>query len=155
MSNRNIAILDLTDCQYLGELHKRIKVALEFPDHYGENWDAFWDLIWSECDADKVITVLKSYHLNNLMVVLNKVRGDLLVAGECLTPDEVTELLKTPVGALLPEEHTIYRGDLSEIHASFRLLAGNLLTGRRRLYDVTRKYSGFFGNIRRVLKRRL
>ena len=82
-------------------------------------------------------------------------RGDLLVSGECLTPDEVTELLKTPVGALLPEEHTIYRGDLSEIHASFRLLAGNLLTGRRRLYDVTKKYSGFFGNIRRVLKRRL
>ena len=106
-------------------------------------------------DADKVITVLKSYHLANLLVVLNKVRGDLLVAGECLTPDEVSELLKAPIGGLLPEEHTIYRGDLTEIHPAFRLLASNLLTGRRRLFDVTRKYSGFFGNIRRVLKGRL
>ena len=106
-------------------------------------------------DADKVITVLKSYHLSNLFVVLNKVRGDLLVAGECLTPDEVAELLKTPIGGLLPEERSIYRGDLGEIHVAFRVLASNVLTGRRRLFDVTRKYSGFFGNIRRVLKERL
>ena len=106
-------------------------------------------------DADKVITVLKSYHLKTLTVVLNKVRGDLLVSGECLTPDEVAELLKTPIGGLLPEERAIYRGDLSEIHPAFRMLASNLLTGRRRLYDVTKKYSGFFGNIRRVLKERL
>ena len=106
-------------------------------------------------DADKVISLLKSYHLNNLMVVLNKVRGDLLVSGECLTPDEVAELLKTPIGGILPEEHAIYRGDLEEMHAAFRVLANNLLTGRRRLYDVTKKYSGFFGNIRRVLKERL
>ena len=52
MSNRNIAILDLTDCQYLGELHKRIKVALDFPDHYGENWDAFWDSLRSDSPVD-------------------------------------------------------------------------------------------------------
>lgn len=106
-------------------------------------------------DADKVITVLKSYRLNALTVVLNKVRGDLLVSGECLTPDEVAELLKTPVGGLLPDEHEIYRGDLSEIHPAFRVLANNLLTGRKRLYDVTKKYSGVVGNIRRILKRKL
>ncbi len=43
MSERIEATLDLTDCRYLGELHQRIKTALDFPDHYGENWDAFWD----------------------------------------------------------------------------------------------------------------
>ena len=106
-------------------------------------------------DADKVITVLKSYRLNGLSVVLNRVRGDLLMSRECLTPNEVSELLKTPVCGLLPEEHAIYCGDLSEIHTAFRVLANNLLTGRNRLYDVTKKYSGFFGNIRRVLKRNL
>ena len=57
MSNRNIAILDLTDCQYLGELHKRIKVALEFPDHYGENWDAFWDCITDLLLSHKKLSV--------------------------------------------------------------------------------------------------
>lgn len=54
MSNENIITLDLTECKYLGELHKRIKTAFDFPEYYGENWNAFWDLLWSECSADKV-----------------------------------------------------------------------------------------------------
>ncbi len=106
-------------------------------------------------DADKVITVLKSYHLSGLSVVLNKVRGDLLMSRECLSPDEVAELLKTPIIGLLPEEYGIYDGDISKIHSSFKVLAHNVLTGKKRLFDVTKKYSGFFGNVRRVLKRRL
>lgn len=43
MAERVEATLDLTDCKYLGELHQRIKAALDFPEHYGENWSAFWD----------------------------------------------------------------------------------------------------------------
>ena len=47
--------LDLTGCKYLAEVHERIRVAFGFPEWYGKNWSAFWDLLWSECDADKVI----------------------------------------------------------------------------------------------------
>ncbi len=47
--------LDLTGCKSLGEIHKRIKEAFDFPHWYGENWSAFWDLLRSDCDADKVI----------------------------------------------------------------------------------------------------
>ena len=47
--------IDLTGCQSYLELHERIRVALELPEWYGKNWSAFWDLLWSECDADKVI----------------------------------------------------------------------------------------------------
>ena len=47
--------LDLTGCKYLAEIHERIRVAFNFPEWYGKNWSAFWDLLWSECDADKVI----------------------------------------------------------------------------------------------------
>ncbi len=54
MNENKIITLDLTGCKYLGELHQRIKTAFNFPDGYGENWDAFWDFLWSECDADKV-----------------------------------------------------------------------------------------------------
>ena len=106
-------------------------------------------------DADKVITVLKSYQLNDLSVVLNMVRGDLLLSGDLLTPKEVTELLKTPLLGILPEEYEIYNGDLSQIHTAFKTLGNNVLTGKRKLYDVTKKYSGIFGNIRRVLKKKL
>lgn len=29
-------------------------MTFDFPEWYGKNWSAFWDLLWSECDADKV-----------------------------------------------------------------------------------------------------
>ncbi len=106
-------------------------------------------------DADKAVTLLKSYHLNELSVVLNKVRGDLLLSGECLLPQEIEALLKTPLSGIIPEEYDIYGGDLREIHAAFKTLAGNLLTGKKKLYDVTKKYSGFWGNVKRVLRRNL
>ena len=106
-------------------------------------------------DADKVITVLKSYRLDDLSVVVNMLRGDLLLSKECLSPKEISELLKTPLLGVLPEEYGIYNGGLIKPHAAFKTLANNLFTDKKKLYDVTRKYTGFFGNIRRVLKRNL
>ena len=47
--------LDLTGCKTWDEFHERIRSAFDFPEWYGKNWSAFWDLLWSECDADKVI----------------------------------------------------------------------------------------------------
>lgn len=53
MNEKKIIKLDLSNCKYLGELHQRIETAFDFPYWYGQNWDAFWDLLW-ECDVDKV-----------------------------------------------------------------------------------------------------
>lgn len=106
-------------------------------------------------DADKVITLLKSYRLAELSLVVNKVRGDLLLTGESLSPQEIEELLKIPVLGVLPEEYSIYGGDFTDLHPAFKTLANNLLTDKRKLYDPTRKYTGIFGNLRRILKRNL
>ena len=106
-------------------------------------------------DADKVLTVLKSYHLNELSLVVNMMRGDLVLSKDMLSPKEISELLKTPILGVLPEEYGIYNGELSDTHPAFKMLANNLLTGSQKLYDVTKKYAGLFGNIRRVLKKRL
>ena len=46
--------LDLTECKSLMEIHERIQKTFGFPEWYGKNWDAFWDLLRTECDADKV-----------------------------------------------------------------------------------------------------
>lgn len=106
-------------------------------------------------DADKVITLLKSYHLNGVTLVVNKVRGDLLTGGESLSPKEISELLKTPLLGVIPEDYDVYAGVITDVHPAFKVLASNLLTGKRKLYDTTRKYTGFFGNLRRILKRKL
>ena len=49
-----IVKLDFTGCKTWWDYHERIRVAFDFPEWYGKNWDAFWDLLRTECDADKV-----------------------------------------------------------------------------------------------------
>lgn len=72
-------ILDLSGCESLLDIHEQIRAAFHFPDWYGKNWSAFWDLLRSECDADKVIikgehSIPEEYakHLNIMHSVLDK-----------------------------------------------------------------------------------
>lgn len=66
MEDNKCVVLDLTDCRYLGELHQRIKVAFDFPDYYGENWDAFYDLICTDSKAERIIILGKNEMSKNL-----------------------------------------------------------------------------------------
>ena len=75
MEEKKTVTLDVTGCQYLGELHQRIKKAFEFPDFYGENWDAFWDLLRSECDADKIIVAGEDSVSEELSASVQTMRG--------------------------------------------------------------------------------
>lgn len=56
--------VDLTGCMQVGEFWDRIKDAFEFPEFFGKNWDAFWDLISKECPAH-LVTVIGANELPN------------------------------------------------------------------------------------------
>ena len=80
MEKEKIVTLDLTGCKYLGEIHQRIKEAFDFPDFYGENWSAFDDLLWSECDADKIVIMGEktvSEELKPSIEMINKILQEL------------------------------------------------------------------------------
>ena len=48
--------LDLCDCEYIRDFHERVRVAFDFPEWYGKNPDALWDLL-SEPLSAKVTVI--------------------------------------------------------------------------------------------------
>jgi septum site-determining protein MinD len=110
-------------------------------------------------DADKVISILKSYKLDFVGLVINRARGDLIMSEKMLFPEDVMALLKTDLIGLLPEEDIVFlsSGDRlpekTESYKGYKLLAMNLHKGTNKILNITKKYSGFWGSIRRRLKR--
>lgn len=109
-------------------------------------------------DADKVVSILKSYRLSSVSLVVNRVRGDLVAVEKTLSPKDVESLLKIPLIGVLPDEDDVLlRGagfsPASRIGKAFRYLAHNVDAGTRRIYDATSRYTGFFGQIKRGLRR--
>ncbi len=109
-------------------------------------------------DADKVISILHSYKPDYIGVIVNRARGDLILSEKMMRPLDVQALLKTELLGVLPEEDAVFLScgygipPRSDSGKAYRMLAKNVHTGSRKIFDVTGKYSGFWGSIRRSLK---
>ena len=69
-------------------------------------------------DADKVVNILKSYKLNALYAVANRVRRDLVSKDRCVSEEECEDILKVPVIASVPEDDGVLSlcgGDLPRL----------------------------------------
>lgn len=105
-------------------------------------------------DADKVITVLKSYGLRSVRLIVNMVRGDMLLCGEILSPQEIAGILKIPLFAVFPEADDIYLEPMNDSLKVFKIAADNLDPARKKkIYDCTKRYRGIIGKIRMSIKR--
>ena len=110
-------------------------------------------------DADKVISILKSYKLDRTFLVVNRARGDLILDGKMLKPEELSSMLKTDLIGVLPEEDQVFLSSgyllpkYSESYKSYKMIADFLHKDEKRIFDVTKKYSGFFGSVKRSLRR--
>ena len=88
----------------------------------------------------------------------NRVRGDLVAVEKTLSPKDMESLLKIPLIGVLPDEDDVMLygtgfSQASRIGKAFRILARNVEENTRRIYDATARYTGFFGQIKRGLRR--
>ena len=110
-------------------------------------------------DADKVVSILHSYKLDKVGLVVNRARGDLMVNEKMMMPNDIQSLLKTELVGVLPEEDSVFLSigyglpSRSDSRKAYKMLAQNVHKGTNKIYDVMGKYSGFFGSIRRGIKR--
>lgn len=58
-------------------------------------------------DVDRAISVLSTYKLSNIGIVVNRVRNDLLRKGEIIDPESISKLLRYPLYATIPESDRI------------------------------------------------
>ena len=112
-------------------------------------------------DADKVLGIIRSKSLKKVMLVVNMVRGDLVADKAMLSPQKASEILKTELVGAIPCDDALMLGTAGSLPAesnafkAFKTLAVNLDKNKSKIFDCTADYTGFFGSIRRGLKRTL
>ncbi len=102
-------------------------------------------------DADKVISLLQSYRLNDVSLVINRVRADMVARGEMMSAADIGRLLHTPPVGVVPEDDciTLYQqlGRVPSFASSdkaYDVLARNVATKSKVFVDVQRRRKSFF-----------
>lgn len=106
-------------------------------------------------DADKATALLRSYGFKAINLVVNRVRGDRILTGECLSPKEIATLLNLPLIGVLPESDRLEVGAFTGGGVPFKALANNVAGGKLRMIDPTRQYTGVWGGVKRILRKSL
>ena len=113
-------------------------------------------------DANKVLNLLNEYPLDSKGLVINRMRGDMMLSGEMLDVEEIVRAMKIPLLGVIPEDDEISSSCsvgnfLNSVTSSraFSLLCENVHNGSKKIYDCTYKYSGILGYLKRNIKKRV
>lgn len=112
-------------------------------------------------DADKVVSLLKGNNINNVSLIVNRARGDLMIDGDMLNIETIEDFLKIELIGVVPEDDNTTRQLLcggaitkeSDAKISFDLIVDYLINGKKEIFDCTKKYRGVLGSIRKGLRK--
>lgn len=113
-------------------------------------------------DASKVSAILKDSGITSQGLVINRMRGDLLLEGQLLNVESIVKNLNLPLLGVIPEDDAIgtscsigLRLQSLESARAFTLLSENIHNGTKKIFDCTYKYRGVMGYLRRNIKKRV
>ncbi len=113
-------------------------------------------------DADKVLGLLSEYDIQSKGLVINRMRGDLLLNGELMNIESIVRSLNLPLLAVIPEDDAIgtscsvggYMNSVDSARA-FTLLSENVHNGSKKIFDCTYKYRGLMGYFKRNIRKKV
>ena len=113
-------------------------------------------------DADKVVGLLDEYKIDFKGLVINRMRGDLLLNGDLMNIESIVKALNLPLLGVIPEDDAIgsscsLGGRLQSVESAraFTLLSENIHNGSKKIFDCTYKYRGLIGYLKRNIKKRV
>lgn len=109
-------------------------------------------------DADKVLGLLDGYRLARTGLVVNRMRGDMVLDGDMLSATDIGRILHARVVGCVPEDDSVLYLNGTTPHdtphyQAISMLAKQVLGAGKEVYDVTRDYRGAVGRLRRILRK--
>lgn len=110
-------------------------------------------------DADKVVNLLLSGNIKNIGLIVNRVRGDLMLEKEIMTVGDISQALNLPLLGVVPEDDKMSMGlirtNSGGAYKAINMSAKNLHNNTGKLYDCTLQFKGFWGAIKRGLRKNI
>lgn len=111
-------------------------------------------------DADKVISLLASYNIKNISLIVNRLKGKLILDGTMMDALDISKLLKTPLKGAIPEDDYLnvnsqIRRDSTannSVQLAYRLLAEYIDGKHSKVFDCSSDYRGFFKKIKNIFR---
>lgn len=112
-------------------------------------------------DADKVLDILSTYDLGNIGLIVNRVRGDMILNKDMASVDMISGLFNIDLLGVIPDDDIITKtlamgGSIqakSKALDAFDILSKNIHFGTREIFNDTKHYKGFWGYLKRSLKK--
>lgn len=89
-------------------------------------------------DADRIIGLLEANNLKNPMLILNRIRADMVTRGDMMSIEDVTEILAVDILGVVPEDEYIIT---STNHGEPAVLKADSRAGRA-FIDISRRVLG-------------
>lgn len=114
-------------------------------------------------DGSKIINKLCEISLTKPYLVVNRARGDMILDGDMVSIEDIKSCLPAELLGVIPEDDEISKQLLhggrfnksSSSKESIDMICSKLIYGTDRIFDCTKKYKGFWGNIRKGLRKRV
>ena len=112
-------------------------------------------------DGKIAVDLIKSYGLNKISLVVNRVRGDMEKSGETVTASEVESALGIELLGVLPDDDNL--GAISSLSVfpppscradrAMEMLVNKLRFGVGEIFNASARYEGLIGRLRRKFRK--
>lgn len=111
-------------------------------------------------DADKVLTLLSTYDIKNVGLIVNRLKGNLVSNGKMMDALDISKLLHVSLKGALPDDDYInlysqiekIQNNKNDTQQAYIFLAKNIEGKDTKIFNCTAKYKNILGKIKLIMR---